>query len=217
MKKVLLSLLALCVIPTVALSQADCPNCEMGIYDSTDMVQNFGIFDGATKDIHLGLKFDEAVATGLGGVEFSVLGMAPFFTSFTPSAGANITLGDVNAPPDLMDATGGGLNVAWPTCQSAVNGQFVFGKVTLIALGGPGSVGDDIVLTVERKYPSTNPTAQFALFNQCDFPTFTATSVTTQCYVINPTLPPGSTIGGCLLTGTAVDDTDWSTVKALFK
>ena len=197
MRKVLLSLLALCVVPVVAMS-ADCPNCEMGIYDTTAMDQNFGVFDGATKEIHLGVKFDAAVATGLRAVEFSVLGMAPFFTSFTPAAG---DCNDNNAA----------INPAFvPVSQ-------ITSEVTMIALGGPGSVGDDIVLTVERKYPSTNVNNQYALFNQCDNPVFTATSVTTGCYVINPTLPPGSTIGGCLLAGTAVNDTDWSTVKALFK
>jgi len=215
MKKVLLSLLALCVVPTIALA-VDCPNCEMGIYDSPAMVQNWGVFSGAQKTIHLGVKFDPAVATGLAGVEFSVLGMTPtFLTIFTASAGANVVLGDVNAPADLQDATGGGLNVSWPTCQSAVNGQFVFGTVNLIALG---AVPDDVVLTVHRKYPSTNAGIQFALFNQCDAPFYTATgNLKNGCFVINPTLPPGSIIGGCELSGTSVEHKGWSALKALYR
>jgi len=218
MRKVLLSLLALCVVPTVAMSQqADCPNCTMGIFETTDMLQNFGRFDGQTKEVFIGVQFDGIEVTGLRGVEFSVYGLDPFFFSYTPDAGANIVLGDIEAPLDREDTTGGGMNMAWPTCQVGTNGGFVFGKITMIALGGAGTVGDDFVLQIERKYPPSNLTQAFPLLNLCDDPTFTPTSLTASCYVINPTVGPGGIVGGCELIGVAVKDAPWSEIKALYR
>lgn len=214
MKKVLLSLLAVCLVPTIG-SAVECANCTMGIYDTTAMTANYGIFDGASKELHLGVIFDAAVAEGLSGVEFSVQGLSPFFVNFEPSAGAAIDLGSIQAPADPSGS--GGKNIGWSSCQDAVNGQFVFGKLTLIALGGPGSVGDDIVLSIDRRYPPTNPNDVYPLFNQCNAPQYTATGVQAGCYVINPTVGPGGTVGGCTLTGTAVENTDWSTIKSLYQ
>lgn len=79
-------------------------------------------------------------------------------------------------------------------------------------------VGDDIVLTVERKYPPTNPNIPFALFNDCNDPDFTPISVTQGCYVINPSMGSG-VIGDCALeSGTvAVEAGVWSEIKALYR
>ena len=213
MRKVLLSLLVLCVVPTVAMSQEDCPDCLMGIYDTDQMVENFGIFDAATKEVFIGMKFDPIYA-GLAGVEFSIYGLDPFFFTFTPAAGTTVVLGDIKAPLDREDTTGGGMNMAWATCQESINGQFVFGKITLIALG---AAPDDTVLWVEKKYPSSNPTIPQALFNKCDGPVFTAVTPATGCYVINPTVNPGEFVDGCQLVGTAVESAPWSEIKQLYR
>lgn len=218
MKKVLLSLLALCLVPALALAQSEaCPDCEMGIYDTVDLEDNFGRFDLLQKNVYLGVKFDTNFATGLTGVEFSVLGLDPFFFTFVPHPSANVVLGDIAAPADLSDETGGGMNMAFPSCQESTNGNFMFGTITMIALTGPGTIGDDFVLEILRKYPPTNLGNAFAHFNKCDIPAFTPVSLATGCYVINPTVGPGGVVGGCELKGVAVEESNWSEIKSMYK
>jgi hypothetical protein len=221
MKKVLLLLLALSMVPAVVAAQTpeDCPNCVIGIYDTTDLDANYGLFDAPTKELHIGVIMDAAVATGLSGVEFSIYGLEEFFFSFDPAPGSTVDLGTIPTPTDPLtgeidpDGTGG-KNIAWPNCQESVNGKLVIGKLTLVPLA---PVGDDVVLWVERSYPPSNPNVPYPLFNQCDFPQFTTTSVTAGCYVFNPTVGPGGVVDGCTLGGTAVEDKDWSTIKSLYR
>jgi hypothetical protein len=218
MKKVLLSLLALCLVPALAVAQSeDCPGCEIGLYDTVDMIDNFGRFDELQKQVFLGVKFDTQLHTGLTGIEFSVLGLDPFFFTFAAHPSATVVLGDIAAPVDLSDETGGGMNMAFGSCQESTNGNFMFGTITMIALTGPGTIGDDFVLSILKKYPSTNPGNVFALFTKCDAPTFTAVSTMTGCYVINPTVGPGGVIGGCELKGVAVEESNWSEIKSLYR
>jgi hypothetical protein len=191
----------------------------MGIYDSTELVQNWGRFDGVQKDIFLGVKFDGVVARGLTVVEFSVLGLEPYLAQLFPEATYNVQLGEsFKAPVDLLDPPAPqsiGVLLGWPICQFGSKEQFVFAKITLIALGGAGSAGDDVVVSIQRRFPPSGEDRASAHFTKCNFPFYTPTIAQTACYTINPTVPPIGPSEGCIPT--AVAEETWTKVKAFYR
>lgn len=223
MRKVLLAI-AVLTIPMSALAQTeDCPGCMMGLFDSSEMIQNFGTWDPTggqvLKTIWIGIRFDPnrlGEISGLNGVEVSVDGIPidPVFGApqVTPTPPATIELGDTILTPDDEENGTGGKNYAWaPTC---LEGNRAIVKIDMLSTT---AVGENIVMRVRRKFPPSVQGAPTAVFTQCNSPINTSTFVTEGCYVLNPTVGPGEMVDGCLLETVAVSKNTWSHVKALFK
>ena len=190
MKKTLLAILCLTVLPGLALAQTEpqtCFECVMGIYSDLAMTSVSGsIPSGTPTDVYLGVQFDAAGhETGLSGIEFSV--------SFKPSnqngfilAGADpippgaTPIGSPTAPADTSAGTTGtgGMNVAWATCQAG--GALM--KLTFLSLGA----NTNEIIQIKHKYPPSSPVWHTPIFTRCNGPTFTTVRVREACFVANP-------------------------------
>ncbi len=222
MRKVLLAIAALLVPMSVSAQITDCPNCILGIYDDQGLSKNFGSWDvetmGPLKSIFVGIKYDPALIeqlSGLTSIELSVDGIpaGPLGPpAFKGIPDPTVTIGtDIRTPDDEVTGTGG-VNMAWNSC---LPGDRVLIQIDMLSLS---PVANDIVLQVRRKFPPSSPSVQQQLLTQCNAPIFTATTLGAGCYVINPTVPPGGTVGGCTLDETdSVSLETWGGVKALFK
>jgi hypothetical protein len=218
MKAKLLVIAVLICIPSLGFAQTEsCPGCILGVFDAADLVHNYGTFSGFQKKLYVGIKYDpQSTYDGATGIELSIQGLPA--TSVAPSfviLNNGIKVGDlITTPADTTDPTAtGGWNVVWSECQP---GNQVFIEITLITFD---PIPNDTVIRVLRKFPATNPTALSVLFTQCNTPFFTVTTMSGGCYVLNPTVNPGESVGDppCLLTGDPVEAKTWSGIKQLFR
>jgi hypothetical protein len=209
MRKVLLAILGLTVLPSLALAQESCFTCILGIYADLNMTQVTGLLPtGTPTDVFLGIKLDPNTAySGITGVEFSVAGIGGnvILAGTDPVTPATITVGSPPAPADTTEGSSGtgGMNVSWPSCLA---GSQALVKLTLLAI----SPVTDKVLQVKHKYPVSNPTWKTPIVTLCDAPAYTVVRVTEACFVANPSsAPPACAIG--------VQEASWSGIKALYK
>jgi len=219
MKKLLLLMAMLLALPGLALAQVQsCPDCVLGIFDAEDLVHNYGTFGEFTKTIYIGIKYDpNTTFDSCTGVEFSVQGLPPLLLppsfnirngGFAVGTQTPITPADTTA----MDATGG-WNVVWNECQP---GNRVVVEIVMVSFD---PIPNDTVIRVLRKWPQSNAETPQVLFTQCNSPIYTLTTMKGDCYVLNPTVNPGESVGNppCLLKGDAVEATTWSGIKSLFR
>lgn len=216
--------IVLLTFPSFALAQGpstDCPGCVLGIFDDQSLTQNFGFWDPATgsplKTVWVGILYPSDSELGhVQGIELSVDGILD-----SAFGGPTVTVldqpvttpphSDIRTPDDETNGTGG-ISVGWTHC---IVGSRALIKIDMLSLS---PVPNDIVLTVRRKFPPSNPMATSPLLSQCNTPIFTSTTVTGGCYVINPTVEPGEVVGGCTLAEpTSVKSRPWSTIKRLYR
>lgn len=221
MKAGLLALAVFCSLPGLGSAQyASCPGCVLGIYDTAELGANYGTFDGIQKKLHLGIRFDpDAPYDGLTGIELSIQGLPrttvpPAFTILN----GGIKVGDsFITPPDTTDpAVQSGCNVVWSRCQV---GSRALLEIVLVSVA---PIPNDTVIRVLRRFPPLNPEVSSVLFTQCNLPSATITTPTGGCYVINPTVGPGESVGDppCRLVRAlpvAARASTWSAVKDLFR
>jgi hypothetical protein len=212
MKKLVLMVLGLLVLPSFAFAVEDCYTCVLGLFDEEQLVHNTGTIaadPGSQKDIYLGIKFTEP-QTGLTGIEFSVFGIEQsglLLLSSDALIPEALRIGAISAPTDTSAATtlDGGSSINWASC---LGGTQALLRISLLALG---PVTSDTVFEVKRKYPTTDPTWHTPAFFKCDGPNFTTVRVTGSCYVLNPS---GSAVPGCSV---AVAPQSWTHIKGLFR
>jgi len=217
MRRTLLTVALLLGLPAVVMAQVNCPLCTIGVYDSSNTRQNFGFWETGsfTKEVFINIDYDPASGiSGLTGIELSISGLpsGPIGASVQWFPAPAATIGsDIRTPADTTGTLEGGMNVAWDNCLADARN---LGSITMASVA---PIGTDRVLRVLHKFPPSNPEFPRLLFNQCDAPAFTKTSVTGGCYVINPTVPCGQTVGGCVLRCDAVDSKTWSEIKSLYR
>ncbi len=214
-------LLLVLLVPSVAFAQGvDCPGCVMGVFDDSGLSRNFGFWDSSTdplKTVWVGILYDpSADINGLTSIEFSVDGTAGFcsfgYPCFRGIIDPVITIGTTTAAPDDKENGQGGVTMAWNQC---LEGNRALVRIDLLRLD---AIPNDLVLRVTHKFPPSNPVYASPMFTRCDGPIFTPTTVTGGCYVINPTVGPGETVGDCTLMETSsVESTAWSMIKLLYR
>jgi len=198
---------------------ADCPECVLGIYEDPGMTRNFGTWNASaapSTELFVGIRYGPGAAVGaLTGIELSIDGL-PFL--FLPPAveGFDTTLdpdqitGDIRSPADTTLA--GGFSLSWDACQP---GDRALLRITLISFA---PIPSDQVVRVRHRFPPSTPPSPAPFLLQCDAPSFTRTRVTGGCYVLNPTVGPGESVAGCLLSNqTTVRPLTWSGIKSLFR
>ena len=222
MRRTLLMAALLLGLPAVVKAGVSCPGCTIGVYDSIHTRQNYGFWDTSQsffKDIWVSIDYDPASGiSGLTGIELSISGLPsgpiPASDQWFPSPAAIIG-SDIRTPADTTGTAEGGKNIAWDPCLADAR---TLGQITMISVA---PIGTDRVIRVLHRFPPQNPEFPFLLFNQCDAPVYTQTHPTGGCYVLNPTVPCGHTVGGCLLRGpdctVAVDLKTWSGIKRLYR
>ena len=220
MKKLLLAMCLLCVANVgVAQESTPCWDCAIGIFDDNLLTQNFGTWTSPSKTFYLGISYAPGSGyDGLTGIEFSVEGLPATFLPPTYNIlNGGIKFGDeIHTPPDTtaMGATGG-WNLVWQVCQP--NSRPLV-EMTFVSFD---PIPNDIVFRVHRKFPPNDDTVAATLFTTCEFPVFPKVRVTGGCYVVNPTVGVGQSVGTppCTLfrNTTAVEQKTWSSVKALYR
>jgi hypothetical protein len=223
MRRTLLTAAFLLGLPAVVMAQVNCPGCTIGVYDSSNTRQNFGYWDVGsvpTKDIFINIDYDPASGiSGLTGIELSISGLpsGPIgaSTQWFPEPAALIGA-NIRTPVDTTGTLEGGMNVAWDNCLADARN---IGQITMFSVA---PIGTDHVIRVLHKFPPSNPEFPRLLFNQCDGPAFTKTSVTGGCYVLNPSVPnpcspPGQIINGCEIHCLSVTARTWSGIKQLYR
>jgi len=198
-----------------------CPICTIGVYDDSNTRQNFGYWDTSQsffKDVFVSVDYDPASGiNGLQGIELSISGLpsGPIGAQDQWFPDPAVRIGsDIRTPADTTGTAEGGKNIAWDDCLADARN---LGQITMISVA---PVGNDRVIRVLHRFPPSNPTFPFLLFNQCDAPLYTQTSVTGGCYVLNPTVPCGKTVNGCTLVGcgpVAVELKTWTRIKSLYR
>ena len=217
MKKLLLLMAMLLAMSGSAWAQVEpCPGCVLGLYDAENLSQNYGNFGSFTKTIYLGIKYDpNSTFDSCTGVEFSIQGLPA--TALPPQfnirdGGFAVGPATPVSPPDTtaVDAIGG-WNVTWTECQP---GNKVLVEIVIISLD---PLPENTVIRVLRKWPTSE--TPHVLFTQCNFPSFTLTTMQGDCYVLNATGNPGDLVGDppCELRGVAVEANTWSGIKQLFR
>jgi hypothetical protein len=205
------------LLPALAWAQpAECPTCELGIWDGADLNTNCGtVTPLVAKDLYIGLNLTGA-EIGITGLEFSISnlrqaedGILVTATDGITEVPPNIILGSVVAPADTSATSTqtGGINVNWPSCVSGTKLPLL--KVTILTF----SPITDKVFTVMHRFPPTNPT--FGLLGpvaiRCNAPEFTAVKISGGYYVANPSASPPRICKVAVLPET------WSTVKGLYR
>jgi hypothetical protein len=220
MRAAFLFAMILGLAPLVAAQEAaDCPECVLGIYDDPAMKRNFGVWNSSTapsKEIFVGVQYHSGAVVGaLTGIELSIDGlpllfMPPAVEGFESILDPDQITGDIRSPADTTLA--GGFSISWGECQP---GDRALLRITLISFD---PIPSDQVVRVRRRFPATVPQSPNPLLAQCDDPSFTRTRVTGGCYVLNPTVAEGESVGGCLLAErTAVQPLTWSGIKHLYR
>ena len=184
--RVLLCFVIMASLPSVVRSQqafVECLSCTLGVYDSPDLDCNFGTWDlneSITKTLYVGIKYGQGF-DGLSGIEFSVQGLPQLPLPHTIIArdggiiiGQNISTG---------------INVVWQSCLPE---NIVLLEIRMISFT---PLPNDIAIRILQRMPPLDARAPYPLFTQCDFPIFTKTRVTGGCYVLNPSVGPGESVG----------------------
>ena len=216
-------LMLLLILPSVVDAEiVACPGCAMGVYDDPGLSHNFGFWDPVNgsplKSIWVGISYDSSVPSdlrGLTSIELSIDGIPP--SQFGPPSffgipDATVWIGrDIRTPDDENHGVGG-VNMAWNVCLTD-NRALI--RIDMLSFD---SVGNDIVITVRRKFPPSSQEFPVPQFGQCDTTELTRIRVSRVCYVLNPTVNPGGRVGGCDLIATlAVEEETWSTIKSLYR
>ena len=182
------------LLVTVSSPQAQ-PIAFLEVFDDPGFTQRAGVMDSLTKTVYVRLVSSRSPNEYVG-LEFSLTGLHDFVgvipaVASTPS----VVLGTFAAPEDPESGTGG-INIAWPTCQSNESVM----TLTLISTSPPQNRS----IQVARRYPPTNPSWPIPFLNQCDAPCFGCLEeLGGQAYVLNPTV--------------AVASKSWRAVKSLFR
>ena len=189
-----------------------------GYFDDQGLSKNFGFWDSATdplKTVWVGIDYDSnSQLNGLAGIEFSVDGAAGFChwgdPCFNGIVDPAVTIGNTIAAPEDTANGQGGVTMAWDNC---LPGNRALVRIDLFS---HDPIPDDLVLRVTRKFPPSDSQFPHPLFITCDTPWLQ--TVTGGCYVINPTVGPGETVGDCtLIETTSVESRTWSTIKLLYR
>ena len=212
MRKRLSVFLGLMVLPAWAFAQMctvqNCGQCYLQLFDDAALTQVTGTIAPLTmKDIYLGVTMSSP-ETGFAGVEFSIAGMdgLTLLSKEYPISMPNVELGNLQAPSDTTGTNTGGINIAWPMCQTP--GRQAFMKMTVLAFAPVTNK----ILKVTHKFPTSNTTCfpTRAIFSRCDASFTSITVNTNNCYVLNW---DGTTPIPCL---TPVREQTWSAVKRLY-
>ena len=222
MRRVLLAVLSLLLLPSVAPAQEvidNCFDCTLGIWDELTLVHAYGTIDLFTpKEIFVGIKLSPG-HQGVTLLEFSIAGLPSLSDMFVTVDGVDpiaTSDGSIYAPADTSSvgnpAAADGFVVSWASC---LGGNRALLRLSILALT---PVPVNTVFTVKRRYPSTyleldgvTPRVRTPLFVGCNAPVFTPVRVTGGCYVANPDTNP---VPGCQ---TAVTEESWTQVKGLFR
>jgi hypothetical protein len=193
-----------------------CPDCIIGVYDDVDLAKNYGTWTSATKSFFLGIRYGPSSGyESLSGIEFSIDGLPVMWSPLvTPLNGGIRIGGSLHTPPDTTAAgAAGGWAVAWPVCQT---GNIALVEFTLVSFD---PIQNDLVIRVHRRFPSLSTPS--VLFTTCEFPVFPKVRVTGGCYVVNPTVRVGESVGDppCTLWAdtTPIEARTWSQVKELYR
>ena len=222
MKKRLLVMSLLCMANvSFAQQSTPCLTCKIGIFDDINLSKNFGTWTApGEKKFFLGILYDGSSGyDGLTGVEISVSGLPQPFLPPTFDFFGGIRIGDmIDTPADTTSPTAtGGWNLVWDVCQT---GNRALVEMTYVSFEDP-PMGNDIVFRVHRRFPASDPEILGPFFTTCEAPIFPKVWTTGGCYVINPTVGVGQSVGNppCTLWMAidAVEQKTWSGVKALYR
>jgi hypothetical protein len=146
-----------------------------------------------------------STAAGITGVEFRIdnSNSSAYPMNFTPDPAIVATIGN----PFL-----GGVNLAFPTCQTGTGGRVKLGQITILEQTHTA----DVSLTVRQNYTPSNPNFACALAVLCDEPYYTtvcvgATNSDHWRAILNPS---AGVSGDC--QPVAVAPTSWSQLKSLY-
>lgn len=211
-------------IATLALAASPvfAANGNIGLYfDSGAALCQQAVPCGGQTDIYVYGLLQGASQFGFTGVEYAVEANADvsgWFFIETPAAPTVIGLA---FPPSA------GINMAWPGCQLGDGTKVLLETVHVI--NQSDCTGDEIILTVTKKFNASNEFFQCPAYYLCDAPLYTEIclgSNLTTCQNPNPPYPMNatcSTSGECFLNPAptrecrvAVQQTSWSTVKGLY-
>jgi hypothetical protein len=194
-----------------------CPGCILGVYDNIELTQNFGTWTAPNKTFYLGIRYDpNSGYDGLTYAEFSIEGLpATFLPPTLTVLNGGTRLGDpIDTPPDTTAAGAtGGWSLVWTVCQPE---NIALVEMTFVSFD---PIPNDMIFRVHRRFPSQSiPSIVFAT---CEFPTFPLVRVTGGCYVVNPSVGVGQSVGDppCTLwrDTTPIETKTWSQVKELYR
>ena len=235
-----IALLLLC-----AASAAGASNGEIGLFfdpQGSQCRKSIGCNESVTLYVYAILE--GLSANGIGGAEYALrIGnddqIDPgWMFDEAWSSSANVVLGSAVFPLDLegvsRDRTyrGRGVNVAFPTCQSPDANGMVF--LQTISVYNQGCETGELPLLVISHDQESSQFFQCPTFNLCDGPTFTKVCLGTNLTTCRNPMPPYRMNATCSTSGsaivnpadggvnspcptTAVQEWDWSRVKALYR
>jgi hypothetical protein len=169
----------------------------LAICDDPGMTLTQGAMEGPSKEVYLGVRLDHPPTDGFAGLEFSIAGVEQFDAVIPtwlndPAA----VIGSLAAPVDTVNGTGG-IQVAWPVCQSD---DVVVARLLLVALSPP----QDAALVIKRRYPPSNLYYDYPWGGTCDAPCFGCHwRFTGGTYTLNPSV--------------AVRPMGWGAIKSLYR
>ena len=216
MRRVVLTVLGLTLLPSLALAQAgveNCFSCILGIFDDIGVQNPSGTINPfELKEIYLGIVLPPG-QDGVTSLELSIAGLPGSAEALVTLEGVEPFSADlgstINAPPDTSiagdESSPYGKVYGWSTCLS---GTRALVKISIFPFA---AVAPNTVYEVKRRYPSTYPPVRSPLIIGCDAPTYTAYRVSAGCYVANPS---GGPLPVCT---TAVQPATWTGVKQLFR
>jgi len=140
--------------------------------------------------------FTGASQSGITGVEYAVTpsnGGAGF--AFVETFHAPTVVGFGAFPPH------GGVNLAWPSCQTGDGTKLLIETVRILNLSDCS--GNEIVLTVTKKYQSSNQFFQCPLFVLCDAPVYTKVCLGSNVTICQNPEPPYPFNAWCSTGGVA--------------
>jgi hypothetical protein len=175
---------------------------------STDMWV-YGLLQGASQFGITGAEYAVGVSTGGAG------------WAFIEAMAAPTVIGLGAFPPN------GGLNMAWPECQLGDGTKVLLETVHIINVSD--CTGDEVILTVTKKFNASNQFFQCPLFTLCDAPVYTKVCLGSNLTVCQNPEPPFPLNSTCSTSGeaflnpgptrnctVAVQTTSWSAVKGLY-
>jgi hypothetical protein len=152
-------------------SSAHAADGYVGVYgDSLGVTPCATIPQSTGATLYVIARTDGGTAGGITGAEFRIEVTNPsgWLLSYTPPGAASVTLGnplDTDPDPDA----GGGVNVAFPTCQTPTgSGQVRLGTISVYNLSGSATS-----LLVKRHSQPTSTGFTCPLFVKCDGPLYT--------------------------------------------
>ena len=206
-------LIATLLLPAIGFAQVpSCPECVLGIYDNPSLSQSWGTISILEpKEVYVGMKMSGDLQE-FTGVEFSIAGLndGVVLMGAIPIGSRPLVFGTLPAPPDTtVDSSGeGGVTAVWGANACRRSNEALF-KLVLFT----GEQISNKILTIKRSYPPTNFTWHAAVLTQCDAPSYTATTISGGCYILNPDGPADCVVPNRV----AVTAANWTTVKNLYR